>query len=583
MKKTVAFLLPWLALAGCGTTLADENKDGVADGIRNPDTVSVVAPSTPKGTVSGQVLTTRLTPLSEAVVDMTIGSSQGRRAQTDASGNFTFDDVPAGAQILLTISKVNYATLRATSTVPSSAGNIPINNGNASFGPIALAELNDSVRISLVLPNGRPAANARATLEAAPGGTFIINNGNIAASSVVSSVVASGVANDQGVITFTGLPSAAELDRVGAYVSGGGRYRLWVEPVDANNDNNPESGGHAETISASAMLTGGSLRVVRLPYPQNASQNFDILASNIETLRDGNVKDPLRNMLRSGEPIYITFNHPVQQGSTLVLLTNEFGLGPQQPSPPAPPWPMVPVLLPVTTSVGGLGNVLTILPGSAVTFQEGQEYNLHVRAVSAQTGATLARDGFFFAGDPASPRPLALSSIAYQETSAVAPARLDRGEIVYITFNQAIEARRQVATAELVEVFIDADIDSSGVINDAQGERGNANGIPAYACEPTTHTPLATLGGTVTSPLPAKAFPAPAFPFVPSGFTTRLCFTYPGAASLSPDTTTLYVHFDRLRERTTDVYETIWGSPIYNTPVNSEFNARVSVLPLPPP
>lgn len=562
MKKTVAFMLPWLALAGCSAELRDDNKDGVADGIRNPDNVSVVAPSTPRGTVSGQVLTTRLTPLSEATVELVVGNAQALRTSTDQSGNFAFNDVPAGAQVLLTVSKQGSATLRATATVPSAAGNIPINNGNASFGPIALAELNSSVRISLVLPNGRPAVGVRATLEATPSGVFIIGNSNIASSAVVSSVVAVGSSNDQGVVTFTGLPSPAELDRIGSY-AGGGRYRLWVDPLDANNDNNPETGGHTETITASAMLTGGSLRVVRLPHPQSASQGFNILASNLDMLRDNGLRVPVRNMIRPGEPLYITFNHPVQQGSTLVLLTDEFGSQ----------------LLPVTTSVGGLGNVLTVLPGSAVTFQEGQEYNLHVRAVSAQTGETVTRDGFFFVGDSSSPRPLALTRIAYQETATNTAARLDRGEIVYLTFNQGIEARRTADTSPLVEVFIDADIDGSGVINNAVGERGNARGIPAYACEPTTHTPLASLDGTAAN-LPARAFPNPVFPFGASGFTTRLCFTYTAGAttaSLNPDTTTMYVRFDRVRERTTDVYETIWGSPVYE-----EFNARTSVLPAPP-
>jgi hypothetical protein len=563
MKKTVAFMLPWLVLTGCGTPVTDDNKDGVADGIRNPDNVSVVAPSTPKGTVSGQVLTTRLTPLSEATVDMTIGSASGRKATTDANGNFSFDDVPAGAQILLTISKPNFATLRATSTVPSSAGNIPINNGNASFGPVALAELNGSVRFALVLPNGRPAVNARATLEAVPSGAFVLNNGNIATSSVVSSVVVSGVSNDQGIITFTGLPTAAELDRIGSYLGGaGGRYRLWVDPVDANTDSNPETGGYTETINASAMLTGGSLRVIRLPYPQNASQNFSILASNIEVLRDGNVKDPVRNMVRSGEPLFITFNHPLQQGSWLVLLTNESGSQ----------------LLPATTSVGGLGNVLTVTPGNTVTFQEGQEYNIHVRAVSAQTGELLAVDGFFFAGNVASPMPLALSGIAYQETSAVAPARLDRGEVVYLTFNQGVEAR---TAGQVVEVFIDADIDNNGVIGNARGERGNARGVLAYACEPSTHLPGPALDGTAAN-LPTNAFAAPVFPFGASGYTTRLCFTYTSGgavtASLNPDTTTMYVRFDLMRTRTTNLYETIWGSPII-----SEFNARTAAIPAPPP
>ena len=86
MKKLAMALVPFLVV-GCGAE--DANGDGIADGIQDPNNVSVVVPATPKGTVSGQVLTTQQRPLVGASVAMTIGSATVALATTDESGSFT--------------------------------------------------------------------------------------------------------------------------------------------------------------------------------------------------------------------------------------------------------------------------------------------------------------------------------------------------------------------------------------------------------------------------------------------------------------------------------------------------------------
>ncbi len=153
MKKLVmAAVIPVLAF-GCGDEMVDANGDGIADGVQTPDNVSVVVPAKPKGTVSGQVLTTQQKPLTGTTVTLTIGSDYPTNtATTDANGNFAFKDVPGGAQVLLTFSKDGYAPLRAVGVVPNQAGNIPINDGNASFGPVVLSETNGSVRFTAIAP-----------------------------------------------------------------------------------------------------------------------------------------------------------------------------------------------------------------------------------------------------------------------------------------------------------------------------------------------------------------------------------------------------------------------------------------------
>src|SRR6218665_2345854 len=228
MKKHWAFVVPLLVM-GCGPE--DSNGDGIADGILKPDSVSVVAPATPKGTVSGQVLDTRLAPLAGAEVKLLIGSDPSGSqfaAQTDAAGNFMFANVPAGSSVLVTASKAGYATLRASADVPSSAGNIPINNGNASLGAILLAETGGSVSFTLLTPSGHPAANARAYLEATPARALAFNSTSPPAPPAgappfnrppappPSPVIAPpGVANEMGIGTFPNGPPPPELARIG--------------------------------------------------------------------------------------------------------------------------------------------------------------------------------------------------------------------------------------------------------------------------------------------------------------------------------------------------------------------------------
>ena len=534
MKKTLAMMLPLVAL-GCGSA-EDKNGDGIADGVRNPDTVSVVAPATPKGTVSGQVLTTRLTPLEAATVAMTIGNATAAvTAQTDKDGNFMFKDVPGGATVLVTFSKQGYATLRSSTTVPVAAGNVPLNNGNASIGPIALAELNGSLSFAVLTPLGRPAAGAKGTLEASPAGAVVLSSNNQQGNTVVSRVVAQATSDANGVLTFTGIPSAVELDRLG------GQYRLWIEPLDLNNDNRPDTNGYTNNYAGSTVVTQGSLLNVSLDYPQNPTQAFTVDASNVSMLRNTSDRDPLRNMVRPGDPIYVTFNHAVQPGSVLVMLTGEDARD----------------SLSFTTSVTGAGNVVVITPGANVV-QQGKEYNLYLRAVSAQTGVIVTRTAFFFGGDLTNAKAIGLDAIQWVDRSSDAvtvraDGRLDPGERVYIYFNQPIQARN-AGSGSNVEAFFDTDIDSNGSVGGSTtGEMGNltSRGVNVLPFEPNGPNYNAT------------QYFWPLFPITQSGYTTRFYFDYNGTRQLDPATAfRIFIRFSVLSYRNVDPYETMWGAPI---------------------
>lgn len=531
MKKHVLMaVLPLLAW-GCGDA-TDADNDGVADGIREPNNVSVVVPSTPKGTVSGQVLTTTLQPLADVTVAMTIGSQPtGKSATTDPSGNFVMTDVPAGAQVLLTFSKAGYSTLRATSTVPSAAGTVPINNGNASFGPVTLTQLNSSLSVTVVTPQGRPAVGAKGVLEVDRAGSVILSNYDSVAS-VVSKVYVEATADSNGILTFTGVPSGVELARLN------GTYNLWIAPMDSNGDGVVDTGGYVKSYSGGSIVGTQATTLAQLAYSKPTGAGaLTIEGGNVASLKGIAEVDPLRNLVRPGEPIYVYFNQPVQPGSLLVRLTDEYAKE----------------SLPVTASVNVGGYSATITPASGIV-QEGKEYNIFVRAVAAEGGTNYSRTGFFFGGDQATPKAISIAELRYQETSlppAAAATQLNSLEEVFVNFNSPIA--KQVGQS--VQVFFAADIDNNGTVGgNSFGEVGNysGQGFPLEMVEPTRPVQTRT---------PAEL---PVFGIQPSGYSTRYSFLYTGSVALNPSQIRLVVAFSNLAPvlGTNDVYESIWGQPI---------------------
>jgi hypothetical protein len=526
MKKKLAIILPLVAL-GCGGP-QDANNDGIADGVREPDTISVVAPSTPKGTVSGQVLTTRLTPLADTTVVMTLGSAtEVLEARTDASGNFMFKNVPGGAQVLLTVSKSGFATLRAATTVPSSAGNIPINDGNANVGPITLSELNGTLRFNLVTATGRAAAGARATLEATPAGTVGFGD---TSTSVASKVIVQATADDQGSVLFTGVPTPIELSRLMA----NGGYRLVVDPVDLNNDNILESGGASKAFSATNMISYGTVQVVQLPAPSNSADvspvplNFSLRTTNIPSLASLIDSDPLRNMLRSGESIYVTFTHPVQRESVYAILTDE----------------QAREAIPLTVSVNATGEGVTITPpGQAI--RDGMEYNLSLRATSAYTGDNSSLKGYFVGGDPKTPKSFGLVSVAFRDAATDDfPNVLDSGDCVFITFNQLVVP----PAGPKGVVFFNWDVSGAGGIGDSMGEYGYKDGFTLTPATP----PFA--GCNIDD---GETFPIINF----ISATTRFYFVY-GGQQITQGVQVKVDFTPYTRADVSTLYETSWGVPV---------------------
>ncbi|HYH95283.1 carboxypeptidase-like regulatory domain-containing protein, partial [Hyalangium sp.] len=530
MKKLLMALVPLLVI-GCGGDPEDTNGDGIADGVQEPNNVSVVVPSTPKGTVSGQVLTTQQKPLAGASVAMTIGSATVQPTTTDENGNFSFKDVPGGAQVLLTFSKDGFASLRASSIVPDSAGNVPINNGNASFGPVLLSELNGSVKFNLIGPDGRPAVGARGTLDVNPAGRVLFG----LSESTTSRVVVEATSDAGGVISFDRVPTPIELARLN------GTYLLSISALDTNGDGIFESGGFVSAYAANTLVQQGTVRTEQLAPAYSPGLNLAVKYSSLGVLSPSNgSSEPQHNMVKSSDSIYIVFNQPVQPSSVVVGLTDEYGKE----------------SLSVGKDVAGGGTILTIKPGQPLV--DGREYNLYIRAVPAAGGSAFSTfpSISFFGGNPASPPAIAVENVKFQEVSTN-NGLIDRLETVYVNFNQVMGS---TINTEYAYVYVGLDLNNSGRVGDATGERDPATGrstgvgFPLVEAEPLEPIQTRT---------PAEEA---VFPLTNSGYTTRFAFTYappatPAATyvSLQPGTN-LFIHFGKLTP-SLDVYESGWGVP----------------------
>ena len=558
MKKHLAVVLPLLVL-GCGDKVPeDKDQDGIADGVREPDSVTVVAPANPKGTVSGQVLNTRREPLADVSVGMTIGSATAEApftAKTDGAGNFTFKGVPAGSEVLVTVGKEGYATLRASATVPSAAGNIPINNGNANLGLITLAETKSTVRFTLLTPAGRPAVGAQGYLEALPAGTISLNG---TAATAVSSVIVSGQADAQGIVSFNNVPAPAELARIGETGTAAGGYRLWVDPVDVNTDGVLEAGGYAGKFDASTLMVYGGSQLIRLPAPRNDADSgaedggsFRVVSTNVASFSYASAttdaaraqaKEPLRNMLRPGEPLFVAFSSPVQKDSLLATVTDESGR----------------TGVSMTVTPNATWDAFSLAVPSQLPIVEGQEYNVILRATSAYSGASLSWKGYFIGGDFGRPKSTSSGflTVAFRDSNVAGNTpNLDAGECVIVTFNQALILPEGTGTA-LVEAYFDADLG----FPDNRGEFGtDKGGFPALVA-PAPMTAAASSGcfdEKATYPIDTTTFT-----YTPRFYFLFASYAASGPKPTVPVDTNVRLAFSRQVLASPVSYKSVWGVPL---------------------
>jgi hypothetical protein len=510
--------------AACGTG-TDANKDGIADGIRTPDSVSQVAPSTPVGSLSGQVLGTDFKGLDGVKVTVIVGGIADAdgvafEGTTDNQGIWSVKGLPAAASAQVLFTKTDYATARINAVVPGAAGNFPVNNGNGNLGTILLTALKDSVKFQVITASGRPAGMVKCMLEVTPAA---VRYSDFSASygSGVGVFVAEATTEPNGIVTFTGVPALAEQARLN------GNFAVTIGAIDEDMNGRPEYLGTRRDFPARDLFQGTISTVITLSKAA-AFGPVRVIASNVDSMVNG-AGDPLKSMVKTGESLYFVFDQAVVEASIGVKVTDETGLQ----TVTSMKMLIAPNILQVTLSPAG---------------ENGREYNVALRATSAENGSTLSQAAYFFVGDPAMPKPFAIERVTYKRPALnmSTATRLELGDRVIVVFNQPI----RLVAGQNVEVLIDYDINNMNGKGDVPGEKS-----PPGATMQQTN-------GFVTLPNEPIAEPMSTFANLASGYTTRYEFTYGAPGTVTVPTGTSFTLFFSEIPSSLNGYRTLWGTGV---------------------
>jgi hypothetical protein len=515
MNRPLA-LLPLAALVACSPPLTDANKDGIADGVRNPNTVTQVAPSNPVGSITGVVANTKFSPLADANVLLVLGSGFTSALKTAGDGAFRFANVPAGSTGQLIITREGYGSVRVPATVPVSGGNVPVNDGNANVGVITLVELNGTVRYVVQTANGRPARAVRALLEVNPAG-FQLTTGT-GYGNPLGQLSFEAQTDDSGALTFMNVPAPAELART---TDGSQNYTLVLAGLDEDGDGDNEFNGLVDRRSGRDFFTTGT-PTLRLT-DNRASGAPSIAATNVESLRPTPVLSPVRNMLKPNESVWVVFDQPINERSLVVRATQED------------------CSTVVNTSVVLKGNVLQITAaGNGWTL--GEKHNLLIRATGTEAGGanqTASFVGFVFGGDLTVPRAPMNVAFSIRRSAMNMGGNIQNGDRMIITFDVPL---KRLSTNGFYQWNFDLNM-MGGVSAMDPGEFGSSSGFSFSEDEPTldpTSSQFACLASGYTRRFSGVINGLP-FTGLPSGTQARVVLPLVGSGQGG--------------------YQTIWGVP----------------------
>ncbi len=530
-----------IALCACGPK-EDLNKDGIADGIRDPNSVSQIAPSTPVGSISGIVVNALSTGIEGVQVVMVLGdgadASRNYKATTNAEGAYTFSNKPGGSSAQLVFSKTGYSTARLNGNVPGATGNFPINNGNGNAGVLTLSQLNGTLKFRVYTAQGRPAKGAKAYLEVSPT-AFQSFNGQYGDG--VGSFSAAADVDENGLLTFTGTPDLAELARISA-LNSNVTYALTIGALDEDNDGRSDALGSFRTYSALNLFTNPD-RTIILTDARLSAGPLAIVATNLDSFNAA-LSPPYRNAVKANDPITLVFNQPITQVDTtrLVKVVQEDC--------------QTNVAVSVTQRAP---NVLSIAPTAAWTL--GNRYNIIVRATGLDTGVTTDFVGYFFAIDATAPRPLSTTA-AFQVRKAMGntmTGSLQPNDTLNVLFDTPIIAQG----GPVARASVNTDLNGDGVTGGMMGA-GEFNG-------PANSGFVLNNNEQLSATDPALG----TFTCKQSGYSSRwsiLITTFPATNSIQANTG-MRVVFAK-DQQSSDTYQTAWGSP-----VAADVNGTINIVP----
>lgn len=409
--------------------------------------VSQVASSKPLGSLSGLVSNTHFQPLEGVSVTLVLGEggdgSATYKATSNGAGGFFFKELPAGSTGQLTLSKAGFGAARLAVSIPSSAGNFPLDDGNGNAGIIALTELNGTQRFTVYSASGKPAKGARGLLEVTPAAFVTTSNGTYGSGQGVTSVEAT--ADESGVLVFTGIPAADEIARVS------GNYSLTIGALDEDGDGTIDSLGTARSYSGNTLFINPTQTIQLSDAATTAS--LAVSSANLDSLTNAGTSQPYLNALKPNEPITIVFNQAIVEATRTVKVVGEDCAT------------NVPVI--VTQRAP---NVLSIAPSASWT--TGAEYHFSIRATGLDSGVTRDFRAFFFAIDPSAPRPVggSPSFIAKKVPGNTNTGSFESGDELYVVFDTPLT----YLGGPQARAFIGADLNGNGSIGGGDsGEIGS--------------------------------------------------------------------------------------------------------------
>lgn len=414
----------------------DADGDGIADGVQEPNNVTVIAPTKPTGYVAGEVRDASTDrPLEGATVKLLGGGIEGE-GTTDAAGAFRLGPIAAGATFAVRITAPGKVEANVTGlSIDDAAGNFPTQNGALYVGPVALLSDDGHFSVMVVSEDGVPVDGAQVAIETAAS--------HLLAGAARGSGVARAETNADGLAEVTGLPNVFTLP---PRQEAAAALTIQVSPFDADDDGRPELDGAVAAIGGREARSQGQVPVLVLRHV--GAQALGVVASNVPGLAGVTPAQPALLPAPNAD-LRVVFNKAIDRDSVLVDLRNEDGTDT--------------ILTAVVTS--GLDNVLTIDPAEDLT--PGQEYNVSIRAHSADASPTEVAQltaAFFIADN--------------RDTPIVVAGRFAdlNGDQLWGTGNDAFyfsvsqPVGRAVNPAFVAEVWIAADINGDAVVGNAQGE-----------------------------------------------------------------------------------------------------------------
>lgn len=435
-----------VTLCACsGSAPTDANHDGIGDGPYTPNDVSVIAPSTPVGNISGTVLDGDGAPLSGVNVAASLDGVAA--VTTDDAGHFAFKGLPAGSSVGLSLTKSGFTRAQLQTVIPSAAGNVPINDATAFVGPVHLLAAASSLTFSVLGYDGKPLA-ATGVLQISP--AYVLESNGTATFggwTVVRATAASGV------LTFSGVPSIADLARLSPI--GPANLTLVMQPFDADGDGVLDYGGATVQMSVQTLLASPNSLSVILPPPSQGQGALAVVGSNCGSMVTGAAPGgPVGSLIQSSDAIHLAFNQPIVPSSLSVQITDDDG---------------TPVS--VTPSVGA-GNAVLDLSG---TFSKGHALMVTVSATASQSRpaglVSLSGTCFVAPSSTAAGPTVASSSYAGPPSAPITP-----GTVVHVVFDSVIGSETAIPK---LAAYIDADLDGDAM-RQSVGEFGPENRSPGF-------------------------------------------------------------------------------------------------------